>query len=319
VSDTSSLRVLYPDIEPFSAGFLRVSPLHTIYFEQSGNPNGKAVLFVHGGPGGATSHKQRRYFDPNAYRIILFDQRGCGKSLPHACLEENTTWKLVEDMEALRKHLSVDRWQLFGGSWGSTLSLAYAEIYPERVAELILRGIFLLRKSEISWFYQSGANNIFPDAWEEYVGCIPRDEHEDLLLAYYRRLTGADAEARQRAAAAWSRWEMATSFLVPQEDYIRRADNDNFAAAFSRIECHYFVNGGFFFPEGQLLDEIGKIRHIPGVIVQGRYDVVCPMRTAWDLHRAWPEADFKLVPAAGHSAYEKVIVHELVNATDQFR
>lgn len=310
---------LYPEIEPFRAGYLNVSPLHTIYFEESGNPHGKAVLFVHGGPGGATSPKQRRYFDPESYRIILCDQRGCGKSTPHACLEENTTWHLVEDMEALRKHLSIEGWQLFGGSWGSALALAYAEAFPARVTELVLRGIFMLRKSEIYWFYQSGASHLFPDAWEDYLSCIPVRERDDLLSAYHRRLSGDDAEVRRRAAAAWSRWEMATSFLVPQEEYIRRADNDEFSSAFAGIECHYFVNGGFFSSEGQLLEEVGKIRKIPGVIVQGRYDVVCPMRTAWDLHRAWPEADFRVVPAAGHSAYEVEIVHELVTATDKFR
>ena len=312
-------RTLYPEIECFRSGRLRVSDLHEIYFEESGNPKGKPVVFVHGGPGGGTEPKQRRFFDPAAYRIVLFDQRGCGKSTPHASLVDNTTWHLVADMEALRAHLGLERWQVFGGSWGSTLALAYAETHPERVSELVLRGIFMIRKQEIDWFYQRGASALFPDAWEGYLAPIPEAERGDLLNAYHRRLTSDDPPARQAAARAWSIWEGSTSHLYVDVDEIERTGEDTFALAFARIECHYFVNGGFFEPETQLLDGVPRIRHIPAVIVQGRYDVVCPMETAWALHRAWPEADFRLAPDSGHSAFEPGIVHELVQATDRFR
>jgi proline iminopeptidase len=312
-------RVLYPEIECFRSGRLRVSDVHEIYFEESGNPAGKPVVFVHGGPGSGTEPKQRRFFDPAAYRIVLFDQRGCGKSTPHASLVDNTTWHLVADMEALRAHLGLERWQVFGGSWGSTLALAYAEAHPERVTELVLRGIFMIRKQEIDWFYQRGASVLFPDAWEGYLAPIPEAERGDLLRAYYRRLTSDDAATRQAAAKAWSIWEGTTSHLYVDPDEIARTGEDNFALAFARIECHYFVNGGFFRPESQLLDGVPRIRRIPAAIVQGRYDVVCPMETAWALHRAWPEADFRLVPDAGHSAFEPGIIHELVKATDRFR
>lgn len=311
-------RLLYPEIEPFNHGFLKVSPLHEIYFEESGNPKGKPVVFVHGGPGGGTDGKQRRFFDPARYRIVLFDQRGCGKSRPHASLEENTTWHLVDDMEKVRAHLGIERWQVFGGSWGSTLALAYAEKHPERVTELVLRGIFLLRKSEIDWFYQAGANALFADAWEDYLAPIPEAERGDLLHAYHRRLTSDDPKVRQEAARAWSVWEGRTSCLAPNADLIARTGGDSFSLAFARIECHYFVNQGFLEPETKLLDDVGKIRHIPAVIVQGRYDVVCPMENAWALHRAWPEADLRLVGDAGHSAFEPGIVSELVGATDRF-
>jgi proline iminopeptidase len=311
-------RLLYPEIEPFNRGFLKVSPLHEIYFEESGNPKGKPAVFVHGGPGGGTDGKQRRFFDPAKYRIVLFDQRGCGKSKPHASLEENTTWHLVADMEKVREHLAIDRWQVFGGSWGSTLAIAYAEKHPERLTELVLRGIFLLRKSEIDWFYQAGANAIYPDAWEDYLAPIPEAERGDLLHAYHRRLTSGDAKVRQEAARAWSIWEGRTSCLAPNEDLIARTGGDDFSLAFARIECHYFVNAGFLAPETQLLDDVVKIRHIPAVIVQGRYDVVCPMENAWALHRAWPAADLRIVGDAGHSAFEPGIVSELVAATDRF-
>jgi proline iminopeptidase len=312
-------RTLYPEIEARRTGMLKVSDLHEIYFEESGNPEGKPVVFVHGGPGGGTEPKQRRFFDPAAYRIVLFDQRGCGKSRPYASLEDNTTHHLVADMERLREHLGLDRWQVFGGSWGSTLALAYAEAHPSRVTELVLRGIFLLRKAEIDWFYQRGADALFPDAWEDYLAPIPPEERGDLLRAYHRRLTGDDLEVRQAAARAWSVWEGRTSCLFPNADLIARTAGDAFSLAFARIECHYFVNGGFFERDTQLLDDVGKIRHIPGVIVQGRYDVVCPAESAWALHRAWPEADLRIVPDAGHSAYEPGTIHELVSATDRFR
>jgi proline iminopeptidase len=312
-------RPLYPEIEPYRTGRLRVSDLHEIYFEESGNPAGKPAIFVHGGPGGGTEPKQRRFFDPQAYRIVLFDQRGCGKSTPHACLEENTTWHLIADMEALREHLGIARWQVFGGSWGSTLSLAYAEKHPDRVTELVLRGIFLLRRQEIEWFYQRGAGVLFPDAWEGYLAPIPEAERGNLLMAYHRRLLSPDPEVRLSAAQAWSVWEGRTSCLLPNPELIAKTQGEEFALAFARIECHYFVNGGFFERDGQLLDEVPRIRHIPTVIVQGRYDVVCPMESAWALYRAFPEADLRVVPDAGHSAMEPGIVHELVEATDRFR
>ena len=312
-------RTFYPPIEPHRTGRLRVSGLHEIYYEESGNPTGKPVVFVHGGPGGGTDAKQRRFFDPRAYRIILFDQRGCGRSTPHACLDDNTTWHLVQDMETLRETLRIDRWQVFGGSWGSTLALAYAQTHPNRVTELVLRGIFMLRPAELRWFYQEGASALFPDAWERYLEPIPDEERDDLLLAYHRRLTGEDPEVRLRAARAWSQWEASTSFLIPDEDFVRRAGEDDFATAFARIEAHYFVNKGFFTAENQLLDAVATIRQIPAVIVQGRYDVVCPLVSAWDLHRAWPEARLEIVPDAGHSAYEPGILHQLVTATDGFR
>ncbi len=286
------MRELYPPIEPGRAGHLRVSDLHELYWEESGNPGGTPVVFVHGGPGGGASADDRRFFDPVAYRIVLFDQRGAGKSRPHASLEENTTWDLVADMERLRRHLGIERWVVFGGSWGSTLSLAYAERHPDRVRALILRGIFLLRPHEIRWFYQEGASFIFPDAWEEYLAPIPAPERGDLVAAYHRRLTGDDPAIRAEAARAWSRWEASTSKLRPDPRLIERFADDSMADAFARIECHYFVNRGFFASPDELLDGVYRVRSVPAVIVQGRYDVVCPITTAWDLHRRWPEADF---------------------------
>jgi proline iminopeptidase len=312
-------RTFYPEIEPYDTGQLRVSSLHTIYYEQSGNPKGKPVVFVHGGPGGGTDPKQRRFFDPNVYRIVLFDQRGCGKSTPHASLVDNTTWHLVADMEALREHLGIAKWQVFGGSWGSTLALAYAEKHPDHTSELVLRGIFMLRKKELDWFYQEGASAIFPDAWEKYLAAIPEAERGDLVAAYHKRLTSDDQSVQLAAAKAWSVWEASTSFLYPSAEFIAHAGEDAFATAFARIECHYFVNRGFFEVEDQLLRDVARIRKIPATIVQGRYDVVCPMMSAWELHRAWPEAQFEIVPDAGHSAYEPGIVHALVAATDAFR
>jgi proline iminopeptidase len=312
-------RTLYPEIEANRTGTLRVSDLHEIYWEESGNPEGKPVVFVHGGPGGGTEGKQRRFFDPRAYRIVLFDQRGCGKSRPHAELRENTTWDLVADMEKIRAELGIARWQVFGGSWGSTLALAYAERHPDRVTELVLRGIFLLRKQEIDWFYQRGADALFPDAWEEYLAPIPAAERADLLGAYHRRLTHEDPAVQKAAARAWSIWEGRTSCLYENADLVARSAADVFSLAFARIECHYFANGGFFDRDTLLLDEVGKIRHIPTVIVQGRYDVVCPAESAWALHRAFPEADLRIVPDAGHSAFEPGNLHELVLATDRFR
>jgi proline iminopeptidase len=317
----SELRHLYPAVEPFRTGRLSVSGGHDLYFEESGNPKGKPVVFLHGGPGGGTEPKHRRYFDPKTYRIVLFDQRGCGRSTPFASLEENTTWDLVSDIETVRTHLEIDRWQVFGGSWGSTLALAYAETHPDRVSELVLRGIFLLRPDEIRWFYQDGASWIFPDAWHDYLMHIPAAERGDLLRAYYARLTSADGAVQRAAAKVWSVWEGRTSCLVPNSELIARTAGDEFSLAFARIEAHYFVNDGWFTNGRELLApaNIEKLRKIPGVIVQGRYDVVCPMKSAWDLHRAWPEADLRVVPDAGHAASEPGIVHELISATDRFR
>jgi proline iminopeptidase len=311
-------RQLYPEIEPFASGMLKVSELHTLYYEQSGNPNGKPVVFLHGGPGGGTNPKCRRFFDPAVYRIVLFDQRGCGRSTPHAELTDNTTWDLVADIERVRQHLGIDRWQVFGGSWGSTLALAYAQTHPEAVTELVLRGIFLLRRWELEWFYQKGCDALYPDAWETYLAAIPQAEHGDLISAYHRRLTHTDPAIRTAAARAWSVWEGATSYLYQDTAHIASSGEDEFALAFARIECHYFVNAGFFEVDGQLLRDVERIRHIPTVIVQGRYDVVCPVRSAWDLHRAFPEADLRIVQDAGHSAFEPGITSELVQATDRF-
>ncbi len=311
-------RALYPEIEPYNTGMLPVSSLHTIYYEESGNPHGMPVVFLHGGPGGGTVPRQRQFFDPARYRIILFDQRGCGRSRPYAELRENTTWELVGDLERLRNHLEIERWQVFGGSWGSTLALAYAQSHPRRVLALVLRGIFLLRRSELLWFYQDGASAVFPDAWAEFVAQIPEDERSDLIRAYYKRLTSGDPVVQQAAARAWSIWEASTSFLRQRPEFIAAAGEDNFAVAFARIEAHYFVHHGFLEREQQLLENIGRIRQVPAVIVQGRYDVVCPMYSAWQLHRAWPEAELVIVPDAGHSAFEPGIQSALIDATDRF-
>ncbi len=297
----------------------QVSDIHALYYEQCGNPAGQPVVFLHGGPGGGISPDYRRFFDPAHYRVILFDQRGAGRSTPHAELDENTTWDLVADIERLREHFKIERWQVFGGSWGSTLSLAYAETHPDRVTALVLRGIFLCRAKEINWFYQKGADAIFPDVWEEYERVIPEAERVDMLAAYHRRLTGADERVRLEAARAWSVWEGSTSKLVPDPGLIEHFGEAHLALAMARIECHYFMHNAFFGTENYLIENVGKIRNIPAVIVQGRYDVVCPMMSAWDLHKAWPEAELRIVPDAGHSAMEKGIVSALVEATDRFR
>jgi proline iminopeptidase len=317
---TAASDPLYPPIRPYRTGRLRVSALHELYFEESGNAKGKPVVFLHGGPGGGTDPRMRRFFNPRRYRIVLFDQRGCGKSTPHASLKENTTWDLVADIERLREHLGIDRWQVFGGSWGSTLALAYAQRYPMRVAELVLRGIFLLRRSELEWFYQSseGAASLFPDLWEQFIAPIPEAERHDMMRAYYRRLTSSNSRERNTAARAWSIWEGALSFLRSNPSYVAKFKVSAYAAAFARIECHYFVNGGFLDSDDQLLRDVTLMRKIPGVIVQGRYDVVCPMRSAWHLHRAWPKAKLVVVPDAGHSAFEPGIARALRQATDGF-
>ena len=316
----SKLCELYPPLSPYRSGFLRASDLHELYFEESGNPNGKPALFLHGGPGGGTEAKMRRFFDPARYRIVLMDQRGCGKSRPHASLVDNTTWDLVADIERLRKHLKLQNWLVFGGSWGSTLALAYAQTHPECVTQLVLRGIFLLRRWELEWFYQDpgGAAALYPDLWEHYVEPIPEAERGDMMAAYYRRLTSANPAELSHAAKAWALWEAATSFLRQNSLYSAKLGQDTHSEAFSRIECHYFVNGGFLATPNQLIENVGRIRHIPAVIVQGRYDIVCPMRSAWELHRAWPEADLHIVADAGHSAFEPGNTHELIKATDRF-
>jgi len=314
----TELKTLYDPIEPFNTGRLKVSDVHEIYYEQCGNPNGKPAVFLHGGPGGGISSDYRRYFDPNIYRLVLFDQRGSGKSTPHASIEENTTWHLVEDIERLREHLNIRHWQVFGGSWGSTLALAYAETHPNRVRELVLRGIFLCRPKEIRWFYQEGASEIFPDVWEEYLKVIPESERADMVSAYHRRLTSEDDAVRLEAARAWSIWEGSTSKLFFDPDMIEKFADPEFALAFARIECHYFMNNAFFSSDNYLIENISRIRVIPAVIVQGRYDVVCPIRSAWDLHRAWPEAELRIIPDAGHSISEPGIIDALVRAADKF-
>ena len=315
---TKSLVDLYPEIEPYNEGKLRGSELHTIHYEQCGNPKGKPLVFLHGGPGGGIDPIYRRYFDPKKWRVVLFDQRGCGRSKPFAELRGNTTWDLVGDIEKLRVHLGIDRWVVFGGSWGSTLSLAYAETHPRQVKALVLRGIFMLRASELSWFYQDGASHIFPDAWERYRDAIPRSERGDFIAAYYKRLTSRNKKVRSAAARAWSVWEASTSKLYTDPELIRKFGGGRFADAFARIEAHYFVNKGFFKTDDQLLRNAGKLRRIPGVIVQGRYDVVCPATSAWALHRAWPEAKLIMVPDAGHSMTEHGIRSHLVEETDRF-
>ncbi|KAJ7274323.1 proline iminopeptidase [Mycena haematopus] len=311
---------MYPDIaSPNETGMLKVSDIHTLHYEICGNKDGVPVVFLHGGPGGGCDEKDRSFFNPNKYKIILFDQRGAGKSTPTASLEANTTWDLVKDIEKVRERLGIEKWHVFGGSWGSTLSLAYAQSHPDRVRSLVLRGIFTLRKSELNFFYQNGASHLFPEAWEEYIAPIPEKERQDMVLAYHAQLNSIDDETRVAAAKAWSKWEMSTSRLFVDPDYVARATSDHFANAFARIENHYFVNDGFM-RDGQLLEsqEIDKIRHIPTIVVQGRYDVVCPATTAYELKKVWPEITLHIVPDAGHSSREKGIAELLVQATDKF-
>lgn len=308
------MRELYPEIESYANWMLDTRDGHQLYVEECGNPDGKPVVFLHGGPGGGINPRQRRLFNPDAYRIVLFDQRGCGRSTPHASVERNTTWDLVADIERIRDRLAVEQWQVCGGSWGSTLALAYAEAHPDRVTELVLRGIFLLRPFELAWYYQEGASNIFPEVWERYLELIPQAERANMMSAYHRRLFGDDPAAQLEAARAWTTWEWSTSQLIP--DF--QGGTDEQYLAFARIENHYFVNGGFFSRPNQLIEDAHRIAHLPAVIVHGRYDVICPVRNAWDLHRALPGSELQIVPDAGHAMSEPGIADALVRATDAF-
>ncbi len=314
----TGLRSLYPEIEPYDRGKLRVSPQHELYYEQCGNPRGKPVVFLHGGPGGGIEPRHRRFFDPAVYRVVLFDQRGCGRSTPYASLEDNTTWDLVQDIEALREHLAIDKWQVFGGSWGSTLALAYAQLHRPRVTEMVLRGIFTFAPDEMRWFYIDGTRVLFPDAYQRFVEAIPVGERDDLIAAYHRRLTGDDPDQRRAAARAWSEWECRVATLMPDEGLVAHCDDAGFTLAFARIECHYFVNGGFLPSPTALLDRMDALAGVPAVLIHGRYDVICPPRNAWRLHRAWPGSELQLVDDAGHSANEPGITSALVTATDRF-
>jgi len=313
----TTLRTYYPEIEPYASGHLDVGGGHSIYWERVGTPGAKPAVFLHGGPGGGLSPNQRRVFDPARYDVLLFDQRGCGKSLPFAELEGNTTWDLVADIEKLREMVGVEQWQVFGGSWGSTLALAYAQTHPTRVTELILRGIFTLRRWELLWYYQHGASLLFPDKWEGFIAAIPPEERDDMIGAYRRRLISPDAQVQRAAALAWSKWEGETITLLPDPSVSNAFYGDDFALAFARIENHYFVHSGWL-EEGQLISNAALLRDIPGVIVQGRYDVACPPQTAWDLHRAWPEAEMIMVEGEGHALSQPGILHHLIEATDRF-
>lgn len=317
MTDQEERRGLYPAIEPYHTGRLAVGDGHELYYEECGNPRGKPVVVLHGGPGAGCNANMRRFFNPDVFRIVLFDQRGSGRSTPHASLEHNTTPHLVADIEVLRAALQVRRWMVFGGSWGSTLALAYAEQHAGHVSELVLRGIFLGREAELNWLYREGTNLLYPDQWRSFIAPIPRSERRDMLGAYYRRLTGADEEERLRVAKAWAVWEGATSQLIPQAEHIRSFSEDRMALAVARIEAHYFVNGCFL-EDNQLLENLARVRGIRAFIVQGRYDVLCPVSNAWELSEAWPEANLRIVQDAGHSAFEPGIVHELVTATDTF-
>ncbi len=313
----TELRTFYPPIEPYETGTLDVGGGHVIYYERSGTPGAKPAVFLHGGPGGGISAKHRRLFDPQAYDVLLFDQRGCGRSTPHAGLKANTTWHLVADIERLRELAGVEKWLVFGGSWGSALGLAYAETHPDRISELVLRGIFTVREAELSWYYQFGASEVHPEKWEEFLAPIPPEEHGDLRAAYRQRLTGENEDERLAAAQAWTLWEGRTLTLLPDPDTTSGFEDPHFALAFARIENHYFVHHGWLEPD-QLIRDAGRLRGIPGTIVHGRYDMACPTRTAWDLHKAWPEADFHLIEGAGHAFSEPGILDRLIRATDGY-
>jgi len=310
-------RTLYPEITAYHTGFLPVSSLHSLYYEESGSPQGQPVIFLHGGPGAGVWDNQRRFFDPAFYHIILFDQRGAGKSIPTAELSENTTWDLVSDLEKLRTHLGIERWLVFGGSWGSTLALAYAVTHPEPVVGLVLRGVFLCRSSEIAWFYQDGASHVFPDAWEKFISLIPPAGRGDLVAAYYRRLTGLDEALQLQAARAWNAWEGSTVHLFPERE--STTEDPLHTLSLARIECHYMANRAFMQSDTALLERFPRIQHIPCRIIQGRYDMCCPMTTAWEVSQALPQADLHIIPDAGHSAFEPGIASGLVQATDDFK
>ena len=316
-SSTETLRTLYPDIEPYETGHLDVGDGHSIYWERVGTQGAKPAVFVHGGPGGGFGPGNRRLFDPALYDVLLFDQRGCGKSTPYASLEANTTWHLVADMEKLREMMGVERWQVFGGSWGSTLSLAYAETHPERVTELVLRGIYTLTRAELLWYYQFGVSEMFPDKWERFIAPIPEAERGDLMAAYRKYLTGDDEAKKRECALAWSTWEGETITLLPNPDYSAQFHDPDYAIAFARIENHYFVHAGWL-EVGQLVRDAHKLKDIPGVIIHGRYDMPCPLKYAWQLHKAWPQADFQIVEGAGHAYLEPGITDQLIRATDRF-
>jgi len=310
------MQTLYPEIKPYARHELAVEEPHVLYVDESGSPDGLPVLFVHGGPGGGCDALSRRFFDPTLYRIITFDQRGCGRSTPHASLENNTTAHLIADMQRIREHLGIDKWVLFGGSWGSTLSLAYAQRYPEHVHALILRGIFLCRPQDLAWFYQEGASRLFPDYWQDFLSPIPLEERDDLMQAFYRRLTGNDQIAQMHAAKAWSCWEGRTATLRPNHNVVERFADAHRALSMARIECHYFVNQAFLEPD-QLLRGMPKIAHLPGIIVHGRYDAICPLDNAWALHQAWPNSELQIIRDAGHSAAELGITDALIRATGE--
>jgi proline iminopeptidase len=313
----TDLRTLYPEIAPFETGFLDTGDGHRVYWERVGTKGAKPAVFLHGGPGGGCSASHRRLFDPALYDVILFDQRGCGRSTPFASLDNNTTWHLVADIERLREMVGVEQWQVFGGSWGSTLALAYAETHPERVSELVLRGIYLLTKAEMDWYYQFGVSEMFPEKYDAFIALIPEAERGDLVTAYRKRLTGNDREEQLRCAKAWSVWEGETITLLPEPSTSDQFHEAEFALAFARIENHYFVHAGWF-EDGQLLRDAYKLKDIPGTIVHGRYDMPCPMRHAWELHKAWPKADFHPIEGAGHAYSEPGILDRLIRATDKY-
>lgn len=313
----TDLRSFYPPIEPYETGTLDVGDGHVLYYERSGTRGAKPAVFLHGGPGGGISANHRRLFDPERYDVLLFDQRGCGRSTPHAGLEANTTWHLVADMERLRALMGVEQWLVFGGSWGSALALAYAETHPGQVSELVLRGIFTVRPSELDWYYQFGASEVHPEKWEAFLAPIPEAERGDMRAAYRKRLTGTDEAAQLEAAKAWTLWEGRTLTLLPDPNFTSGFENPHFALAFARIENHYFVHNGWL-EEDQLIRDAGKLRGIPGTIVQGRYDMACPTRTAYELHKAWPEAEFHLIEGAGHAYSEPGILDRLIRATDGY-
>ena len=308
---------LFPPVEPYDTGFLKKGK-HEIYYEQCGNPKGKPAIFLHGGPGGGCGSLSRRFFNPKKYRIILFDQRGCGRSKPHTCLEDNTTWHLIEDIESIRERLDIKKWLVFGGSWGSTLAIAYAQKHPKNISQLVLRGIFMLRQKELQWFYQYGASELYPEAWQGFLKEIPENERDNLIESYRKVFYGKNKEKQLSAAKAWSKWEASCSFINYNPDAVSESTNAEFALAFALIENHYFVNKGFLDYENQLLDNIDIIRDIPSIIIQGRYDVVCPPTTAYELHSRWPESELVIAPYSGHSAFEKEITHELIKATNKF-